>query len=58
MILWLLSLFWHAQLGVQVVAEDSVHGWAEWAIQITTRVLCAAGAIAGVVAVCRIYFTA
>jgi succinate dehydrogenase / fumarate reductase membrane anchor subunit len=58
MILWLLSLFWHAQLGVQVVAEDYVHGWGEWVIQIATRILCAAGAIAGVIAVCRIYFTA
>jgi succinate dehydrogenase / fumarate reductase membrane anchor subunit len=58
MILWLLSLFWHAQLGVQVVAEDYVHGWGEWVIQIATRILCAAGAIAGVIAVCRIYFAA
>jgi len=56
MILWLLSLFWHAQLGVQVVAEDYVHGWAEWALQITARLVCAAGAIAGVVAVLHIYF--
>jgi succinate dehydrogenase / fumarate reductase membrane anchor subunit len=56
MVLWLLSLFWHAQLGLQVVAEDYVHGWAEWTLQILARILCAAGAIAGVLAVCRIYF--
>jgi succinate dehydrogenase / fumarate reductase membrane anchor subunit len=58
MILWILSLFWHAQLGVQVVAEDYVHGWSEWAIQLLARVVCAAGAIAGVISVCRIYFMA
>ena len=58
MILWILSLFWHAQLGVQVVAEDYVHGWSEWAIQMLARVVCAAGAIAGVISVCRIYFMA
>jgi succinate dehydrogenase / fumarate reductase membrane anchor subunit len=58
MILWILSLFWHAQLGVQVVAEDYVHGWSEWAIQLLARIVCAAGAIAGVISVCRIYFMA
>jgi succinate dehydrogenase / fumarate reductase membrane anchor subunit len=58
MILWILSLFWHAQLGVQVVAEDYVHGWSEWALQLLTRVVCAVGAIAGVISVCRIYFMA
>ena len=56
MVAWLLSLFWHAQQGLQVVVEDYVHGWAEWFLQVAARFLCALGAIASVLAVCRIVF--
>jgi succinate dehydrogenase / fumarate reductase membrane anchor subunit len=54
MIAWIISLFWHAQLGLQVVIEDYVRGWAEIALVMATRLLCTLGVIAGILAVSHI----
>lgn len=57
MILLLLSLFWHAALGLQVVIEDYVHSRAKTLMLLATRFVCFALAMAGTVATLRIAVT-
>jgi succinate dehydrogenase / fumarate reductase membrane anchor subunit len=55
MIAFLITSFWHAQLGLQVVIEDYVHAKGfELALQIAIKFACFLGAAASVLAVIRI----
>ena len=55
MIVFLITSFWHTQLGLQVVIEDYVHAkGVELASQIAVKFACFLGAAASVLAVVRI----
>jgi succinate dehydrogenase / fumarate reductase membrane anchor subunit len=59
MLAFVLAMMWHARLGLQVVIEDYIHTpWLEIALQLAVKAAYALAAIASVVAIGRIVFTA
>ena len=55
LVLFLIAMFWHARLGVQVVIEDYVHTpFNAVVLQLATLIFCALAGIASVLAVLRI----
>ena len=58
LIVYLLALFWHAKLGLQVVIEDYVHNHGlEIALQLLVKIVYSLASVVAVIAIARLVLT-
>lgn len=59
LVLYVLALFWHARLGLQVVVEDYIHQPAlEISLQIAIKIIYSLASVAAVLAITRLALSA